>query len=407
MFQLKKGDVLAGQYELVRLIDTGGFADVWEATYRLTTDNVALKIYPRLDEVGLESLESEYKALFRLQHEHLVKALHFDKQEGYPFLVMVFYEGGNASKRIGEYTEKEIGRCLYEMSGALQYLHSRKIVHKDIKPNNFLMDGEGSFYLADLGLSGKVQQTIRQFTRPMTGEGREKTAGVTPPQYRAPELWKNPSRGQEAQTATDIWALGASLYEMITGDMPFGDLGGRLQMSDPYMRPLPAPWPEDLNTLIAKCLDPEPAARPTAAMLEKWAGRYLETGKWKEEMGTVMPWPKQVVVVPEVEVVREAVVVPEAGKKKSGLWVVLSGVVLATVAVLVYLNMGSTKKEKVVQSVVLIKDSAKGKDSGQVVKAPTATKPVTETKPSTHKHSAAAGKDDSIPKVDPVHHWPN
>ncbi|HLZ86142.1 MAG TPA: protein kinase, partial [Puia sp.] len=119
-----------------------------------------------------------------------------------------------------------------------------------------------------------------------------KTAGVTPPQYRAPELWKNPSRGQEALTATDIWAFGASIYEMITGDMPFGDLGGRMQMSDPYMRPLPAPWPEELNGILVRCLDREPGARPTAAMLEKWAGRWVETGKWKmDEMGTVMPWP--------------------------------------------------------------------------------------------------------------------
>src|SRR5579859_7703601 len=160
MLQLNKGDVFAGNYTLIRLIDTGGFADVWEATYRLTGDNVALKIYPRLDEKGIESLESEYKNLFRLQHTHLVKALHFDKQEGYPFLVMVYYEGGNGSRKIGEYTEAEIGRCLYEMAGALHYLHARNIVHKDIKPNNFLMDGEGHFYLADLGLSGKVQQTI-------------------------------------------------------------------------------------------------------------------------------------------------------------------------------------------------------------------------------------------------------
>lgn len=336
MLQLNKGDVFAGNYLLTRLIDTGGFADVWEATYRVTGDTVALKIYPRLEEKGMESLESEYKNLFRLQHTHLVKALHFDKQEGYPFLVMVYYEGGNGSRKIGEYSEAEIGRCLYEMAGALHYLHTRSIVHKDIKPNNFLLDGEGHFYLADLGLSSKMQQTMRLYTRPVEGTAREKTAGITPPQYRAPELWKNPSRGQESMPATDIWAFGASLYEMISGDVPYGDLGGRMQMSDPYLRPLGGSWPEELNAILVRCMDREPGARPTAATLEKWAARFLETGKWKvEETGTVMPWPggagaegRETIGIAAAETVGE--------KKKGGLRMAIVGGVVVLVAVITY-----------------------------------------------------------------------
>lgn len=284
MLSLNAGQVFDSNYELKRLIDTGGFADVWEAKYLVAGNTVALKVYPRLDEEGINNIEAEYKKLFELQHSHLVNALHFGKFNGYPYLVMRFYSGGNAAKKIGSCSEQEIARCILHISSALKYLHANDFIHQDIKPNNFLIDQQGNYYLGDLGLSHKVINTIKMQTQ--TQGNRDISSmhtGLTPPPYRAPELYNRQRESTEPVKATDIWALGASAYEMITGNLPFGDLGGLMQMNDPVIKDLPEQYSPELNNIIKECLQKESLDRPTAAKLENLATQYINNGKWLAE----------------------------------------------------------------------------------------------------------------------------
>jgi len=281
MLSLQEGQLFDGQYELRKLIDTGGFTEVWEAKYMVAGNTVALKIYPKLDEDGIRNIEAEYKKLFELQHSNLLNVLHFGRFNGYPYLVMRFYSGGNGSRRIGEYTEQEIAKCLQQIGGVMKYLHANDFVHQDVKPNNFLLDQYGNYYLADLGLSLKVRNTIKMQTQSI---GKSDIAsiqsGITPPPYRAPELYDRQRTNTDPVKATDVWALGASLYEMITGDPPFGDLGGLMQMSDPIVKDLPPQYSRGLDAIIKSCLEKDTWQRPTAAQLEKMANHYVETGEW-------------------------------------------------------------------------------------------------------------------------------
>lgn len=281
MLNLEEGQIFDTNYQLLRLIDTGGFTEVWEAKYLVAGNTVALKVYPKLDEEGIRNIEEEYKRLFELQHSNLLSVLHFGRFNGYPYLVMRYYPGGNASKKIGSSSETEIAKCLLQIGGVLKYLHENNLVHQDIKPNNFLLDQFGNYFLADLGLSFKVRDTIRLSTATVSmNDVASMQTGLTPPPYRAPELYDRKRPSKDPLKATDIWALGASLYEMITGDPPFGDLGGIMQVNDPTVKDLPAGYSRELDSLLKSCLEKDPAKRPLAADLVKKANHYVENGTW-------------------------------------------------------------------------------------------------------------------------------
>jgi len=275
MLILQPGEVFAEHYRLTRLIDTGGFADVWEAVFLSAGNTVALKIYPRLDEEGGKNIENEYRNQADLSHSHLLIARYFGRHNGYPFLEMRYCSGGNAAGLLGSCDERELARCCYHIASALEYLHENNIVHQDIKPNNFLLDGSGNYYLADLGLSLKVRQTIKKFT--MSGTAQKSSfTGLTPPAYRAFELYDRTTIGEQPVKASDIWALGASLYEMATGNMPFGEFGGLTQQRDPQPPSLPGQFSSQLNAILSKCLAKETWERPKASELAMWAHSYLQ-----------------------------------------------------------------------------------------------------------------------------------
>jgi len=286
MLTLQPGDVFAEHYQLKRLIDTGGFAEVWEAVFLTAGNTVALKVYPKLDAEGVKNIEDEYINQEELSHSHLLIARYFGKFNGYPFLEMRYCAGGNAGARLGSYTEEEIARCIAQIGSALSYLHANGIMHQDVKPNNFLLDARGNYYLADLGLSLRVRSTIRKYTQTKNNKADSIYAGVTPPPYRGPELYDRSSAGAGPVMATDIWALGASLYEMITGDVPLGEFGGLMQLNQSDPPHLPEGFSTELDHIIRKCLSRETWDRPRATELQQWAQHYLDNGKYGVKVDT-------------------------------------------------------------------------------------------------------------------------
>lgn len=281
MLYLEEGQIFDEQFQLIKLIDTGGFAEVWKALNINAGNVVALKIYPKMDEQGANSLKEEYNKLFELQHSHLLNALHFGKCKGYPYLEMRFYGGGNASERITLADESEIARCMAQVAGVLKYLHDNNIVHQDIKPNNILLDQKGNYYLADLGLSLKLRDTLQKFSQNKTQDLSSSQTGATPFAYRAPELYDRHRTDTTPIKESDIWAFGATLYEILTGEPPFGDLGGIIQNTDPFIKQLPDKYSSELYDIISSCLEKDIIKRPTAAKLEKAATKFAEFGSWK------------------------------------------------------------------------------------------------------------------------------
>jgi serine/threonine protein kinase len=310
MQKLRPGDLFAHQkYRLVQNHDTGGFATIWRAIYLSNVDEVAaLKIFPVMNETARKQIRAEMELAATLHHDSLIVPVHIDTTEdGNIFLKMPFCAGGNASELVGQMGEPQAAAFLRQIAGAGAYLHGRRVVHGDIKPNNVLLGpiyrrendppvvlppGESdAFYLCDLSLSRSAQQTLRR-TLNMWNEGvvdspASASFGLAPACYRAPELFEGDC---QPILASDVWALGATLFELLTGLLPFGDLGGLTQKGQPGYDPnthLPSIEGKvgpaaDLNLIVRSCLHKNPWDRPKMQDLEKFGQRYTTNGQWLE-----------------------------------------------------------------------------------------------------------------------------
>ncbi len=301
MTTLRQGDLFAGKYKLLKHHDTGGFASIWKASQIINQEIVALKIFPMLKEEAREqiALEDMEKAR-QLQHERLIVPVHIEvSEDGLLALKMRFCGGGNASDLEGQMTERQAALFLEHIGRALAYLHDKGFIHGDVKPNNVLLGpilyreqadtqvdtGQAEdFYLCDLSLSQKTQQTIRRTLNMHSDEGatdikKESGLGRTPTCYRAPELYPK----YQPVKASDIWALGASLHEILAGGkLPFDDMGGLNQKDDRSIPSLPADLraSPDLDLIIRSCLRKNAWDRPLAKQLAEYGKSFLETGQW-------------------------------------------------------------------------------------------------------------------------------
>lgn len=262
------GDIINGRYRLVSERGRGTFGEVWQAWDEILDMEVAIKIYIALDSRGIDEFKSEYRTTFSLTHPNLLHASHFDVVEKRPYLVMP-YCPESADELVGKMSEEDAWHFIRDVSSGLAYLHSKNIIHRDIKPDNILRDGEGNFLISDFGVSVKMRSTLRKNSvRELSESTTQGTIG-----YMGPEMFTtNPS----AVKATDIWALGASLFEMLEGELPFFGQGGGMQMSGAEIPDLKGPWSEPLKTVVQSCLSKDPWARPKADQLASYAQTVID-----------------------------------------------------------------------------------------------------------------------------------
>jgi Protein kinase domain/PilZ domain len=207
--------MLESHYELLEPLGQGGMGTVYRARRRATGEMVAVKVMA--EEAAGNSLlrtrfEQEYAAGIRLQHPNLVRVLDCDTQCERPYMAMELVDGQSLGERIkqgGPLPEEEALRIIVQIAGAVREAHRFHLVHRDIKPDNILLNREGQAKLTDLGLVKDLSVDTN-----LTSAG----AGLGTIAYVAPEQFES---AKSADIRSDIYSLGATLYHALTGVAPF------------------------------------------------------------------------------------------------------------------------------------------------------------------------------------------
>jgi len=277
---LQPNSLFANRYQLIRKLGTGGFSEVWLAEDTKSGNiQVALKIFATnngLDSEGLAEFSREFSMVFNLNHPHLLIPKHYEEWNDMPFLVLQYMAKGSAAKVCGKINESELSKFLVHIGSALQYLHQQQppIVHLDIKPDNILIDSSGNYVLTDFGISTKIRRTL---TKSMGNQTN--SAGTTA--YMAPERFSKNLTDKKPIKANDIFSLGVTIFELLTDELPYGDLGGMVAINNIPPSDLPDTFNPVLRNVVGLCLAKEPWNRPTAEEIVVSANTFQKKGIWQ------------------------------------------------------------------------------------------------------------------------------
>lgn len=294
----KSDKLFDGHYKLLRPLSTdGGTADVWLAIDTNTIDSpldsdsedpahrkddnsgmlVAIKIYrPKnaLDVEGEQRFRDEYKIVYECRHANLLQPTSFSIFEETPYLVLPYCKYGSSEQLIGKQQSNEaIWKFILDVASGLNRLHTNdpQIIHQDIKPANVLIDNTKNFAITDFGISSRRGGSHGYYY----DDGNSGTLA-----YMAPERFNEDTEPLEQ---SDIWAFGATLCEILTGKVPFGEEGGHSQVSKNIPMPNIPNVSSDIQRLIHACLSIEPGDRPSAEKIKEAASakQYpIKPKKW-------------------------------------------------------------------------------------------------------------------------------
>jgi eukaryotic-like serine/threonine-protein kinase len=207
------GTTLNGRYKLEARIGAGGMSTVYRALDETLQRQVAIKLMNRevaSDSDQLERFRREARAVAQLSHPHIVGVIDAGEDEQRPYIVFEYVEGETLKERIRRLGRLPIAEAVayaIEIARALGTAHARHIVHRDVKPQNVLIDDEGSAKVTDFGIARTLDE------EGLTADGR--VLGTT--DYVSPEQ----ALGQPVTGQSDLYSLGIVLYEMLTGEVPF------------------------------------------------------------------------------------------------------------------------------------------------------------------------------------------
>ena len=249
---------LPDRWRLLELLGAGGQATVWLAEDRTLGQPVALKILPADADARTRGrwLE-EVRQGRRLSHPNLIRIFDVVETSDRPVAVMEFVPGGTLADRVagdGAQPIEDVIGWAREVLSVLAYLHESRIVHRDVKPSNLLVADDGSIKLSDLGLVRNLDRGS-DLTRTLEGVGT--------PRFMAPEQL----RGETPTPSCDLYSLGVTLYQLLTGRVPF-DGDSAFQIADGHLHAEPAPirdlrpeCPRWLARFVARLLEKDPEAR--------------------------------------------------------------------------------------------------------------------------------------------------
>ena len=268
------GTVLSGRYRLEAKLGSGGMSTVYLARDETLDRPVAVKVMHReMSEQPdqLERFRQEARAVAKLSHPNVVSVIDAGEDGGYPYIVFEYVEGETLKQRIARVGALDVQEAIayaIEIARGLTVAHARKMVHRDIKPQNILIDAEGRAKLTDFGISRQLEQDG------MTATGR--VLGTT--DYVAPEQ----AMGQGADPRSDIYSLGVVLYEMLVGQVPFhadSQVGVAMKHVNEELPDVQRRRPE-VSAAVALVVERATAKKP--------AERYQQIGEMIDDLSTAL-----------------------------------------------------------------------------------------------------------------------
>jgi len=265
-----------GRYEIEQELAQGSMGVLFLARDPYIQRQVAIKVlmYSRtLDQVYQDYFQHEAELIASLEHPCIVPIYDFGWHGQQPYIVMRYMAGGSLSDRLDteEIKSSQIAHIFKRIGEALDAAHARSIIHRDVKPSNFLLDANGEIFLSDFGIAKSTAIT-----------DEDGTWLVGTPAYMSPEQ----VQGRPVDGRADIYALGIVLYRLLTGQLPFSSdsvtalMNARLNLPVPDVRlvkhNLPAVWQEVLGKAMA--LDPNDRYNTASEFAREVA--EVVSGKW-------------------------------------------------------------------------------------------------------------------------------
>jgi serine/threonine protein kinase len=244
-----------GNYRLVALLGQGGFAEVYLGQHVRLTLQAAIKVlYTHLTDQEAEHFSQEAETIAKLMHPSIVRVLDYDVQDGVPFLVMDYAQGGSLRRRYPRGSLMplpQIVSCVKQVADALHYAHEQKFIHRDIKPENMLLGRREEVLLSDFGLAALSQNSASLSTQEAIGTLS----------YMAPEQIEGHPRA-----ASDQYALGIVAYEWLCGSRPFEGsatevMVQHLSIAPPPLRERVPPLSPEVEQVVLKALAKDPKER--------------------------------------------------------------------------------------------------------------------------------------------------
>ena len=268
---IRIGDTINDRYKVENVLGHGGMSDVFGAYDTILNQKVAIKIIKEECLNKPESIirfENEARFSSALNHPNIVKIFNYSEYKNLPFIVNEYIKGRTLKEYLDvkkSFSVKETCHIMLELCDALMYIHNKGIIHRDIKPQNIFYDSNGEVKLADFGISFLLNSNLNV-------NENKRVMGTA--EYMAPEI----IRGKSPSSQSDVYALGVTFYELITGCVPFDgetpSIIAKMQINEDMPSPkkiIPSTPNEVCNVII----------KATSKDLET---RYKNAGEMKEDL---------------------------------------------------------------------------------------------------------------------------
>jgi serine/threonine-protein kinase len=249
-----------GQYTITEMLGSGDMATVYRAQQTSIRRDVAIKVIKTKltdNPEFIRRFERGARIMVALNHPHILTIFEFGMQDDLLYLVTELQEGGSLAARLkanGKLSAEEVARYLDQIGAALDYVHSRSVIHRNLKPQNVLLDQDNNAILSGFSIARIAGDMTR-----MTGSGM----AMGTPSYMAPEQWY----GRDVDARTDVYALAIMTYELLTGALPFtGDtpptlMYQHLNDQPPPIRRLRPDLPQSVEKVLIKGMAKRSEAR--------------------------------------------------------------------------------------------------------------------------------------------------